>query len=293
MKANKYLAALLTVSVISNLAHVPETKAQTLLTDHFDYTTGDTLGANGWNLINSSGGAATLVVAQDLSYPGFAESSGNAVQLRPNGQDWYKTYTTQSFTTSESGTVFYSFLFKVDNLGLLDATGGYFAGLGNATGASLASTVAVRASGTGFQIGVGKRDSTAMGNFSFANTVFDLNTTILVVGSYNVVAGAINNDFANLWINPTGLGQSTAPTATLTTALSGINDDVISFSSFVLKPQGNASSTQIPASLIFDEVRVGTTWADVAVIPEPSTALMLGLLIASFLLVRHIRRRAA
>jgi hypothetical protein len=268
-------------------------KAQALFTDHFDYPTGNTLGTNGWTLVgNGGGGAATLVVSNNLSYSGFAESSGNAVQLRPNGQDWYRTYTTQSYTTNSTASLYYSFLMRVDDLGNLDTTGGYFAGLGNATGVSLGAPVAIRRAGEGFQLGIGKRD-TDIGDFSFSDTVLSLGQTILVVGSYNLVAGPINNDFASLWIDPTGLGNLNPPPATLNTALSGINDDVISFSSFTLKPQGGNTSTQIPGSLIFDELRVGNSWDEVALVPEPSLThmLMVGLLGSGvFLWVR--RRRA-
>jgi hypothetical protein len=268
-------------------------KAQALLTDHFDYPTGNTLGDNGWNLVGSGGGgAATLVVSNNLSYSGFAESSGNAVQLRPNGQDWYRTYTTQSYTTNSTASLYYSFLMRVDDLGNLDTTGGYFAGLGNATGVSLGAPVAIRRAGEGFQLGIGKRD-TAIGDFSFSDTVLSLGQTILVVGSYNLVAGPINNDFASLWIDPTGLGNLNPPPATLNTAPSGINNDVLSFSSFTLKPQGGTTSTEIPGSLIFDELRVGNSWDEVALVPEPSLThmLMVGLLGSGvFLWVR--RRRA-
>jgi autotransporter-associated beta strand protein len=240
-------------------------KADELLLDHFDYLTGNTLSNYGWQLIPNSGGAATPVVTNNLSYAGFAQSSGNAVQLRPNGQDWYKTFNTQTYTTNDTASLYYSFLMRVDNLGLLSTTGDYFAGFGGTNGLSLGATVAIRAADGGFQLGVGKRDSTAIGSYSWGDTVFSLGSAVLVVGSYNFVGGLINNDTASLWLNPldASFGQSNAPTATLTTALSGINNDVLSFSSFTLKPQGNATSTQIPASLIFDELRVGNTWADV------------------------------
>jgi len=293
MKPTHNAKALLKLSVILTVFLARSVHAQTLLTDHFAYTTGDTLGANGWTLIAASGGVSTPVVAQNLSYSGFAESSGNAVQLRPNGQDWYKTYTTQTYTSDSTASLYYSFLMRVDNLGALDSTGGYFAGLGNATGVSLAATVAIRLSGDGFQLGIGKRDSTAIGSYSFSEATYAVGQTILVVGSYNLVSGPVNNDFASLWIDPTGLGNPTPPVATLNTAFSGINDDVNSFSSYTLKPQGGVGSTQIPGSLIFDELRIGNSWADVAVVPEPSLSqlLILGTLgCGAFLWVR--RRRA-
>ncbi|MEX1115375.1 MAG: hypothetical protein WEB53_08995, partial [Akkermansiaceae bacterium] len=124
MKPTHNTKTLLKLSVILTVFLARSVHAQALLTDHFAYTAGDTLGANGWTLIAGSGGVSTPVVAQNLSYSGFAESSGNAVQLRPNGQDWYKTYTTQTYTTDSTASLYYSFLMRVDNLGALDSTGG-------------------------------------------------------------------------------------------------------------------------------------------------------------------------
>ncbi|MEX1115377.1 MAG: autotransporter-associated beta strand repeat-containing protein, partial [Akkermansiaceae bacterium] len=240
-------------------------RAEPLTSLNFDYQTGDTLGTNGWSLISSSGGVSTPVVAENLNYPDLTRGTGNAVQLRPNGQDWYKTYETQTYTTNSTASLYYSFLMRVDNLGTLNATGGYFAGLGNESGISLGATVAIRLAEGGFQLGIGKRDSTAIGSYSWDSTVFGLGATVLVAGSYNFTTGLVNNDTASLWLNPpaTSFLGSSAPAPTLTTEPSGTNNDVLSFSSFVLKPQGNATSTQIPGSLIFDELRVGNTWADV------------------------------
>jgi len=269
-------------------------KAETLLTDHFDYPAGDNLGSNGWTLIGGSGGASTPVVAQNLSYSGFAESSGNAVQLRPNGQDWYRTYTTQTYSNSSVASLYYSFLMRVDNLGNLNTTGSAFAGLGSPTGGGLGAMVAIRLSGAGggFELGIGKREMD-IANFSFYDFTYTVGQTILVVGSYNLEAGSLNNDTASIWLNPSGLGDLIAPAPTLTNAASSVQD-VQAFGSFVLKPLGtNSTSPLLPASLIFDELRVGNSWSDVAVVPEPSLThmLMVGLLGSGvFLWVR--RRRA-
>jgi len=258
------------------------TASAQLLYDGFNYTTGDTLGSNGWTLIAGSGGAATNVVAQNLSYSGLQPSIGNAVELRPNGQDWTRNYTTQTYTTDDNASIFYSFLIRVDSLGDLDATGGNFASLANPDGtAGQAASVWLRTSGSGYQVGLSKR----LSNPEFDTTVRAVGDTFLIVASYNLVSGPINNDTASLWINPTI--QSTAPSPLLTTPVSGINDDVIEFGTVALRPQGGAGSTQIPGSLIFDEVRVGNTWESVTPIPEPST---LGLLAASMILGLALRR---
>jgi len=261
--------------------------AAPLLTDHFDGSTGNTLGSNGWSLIASSGGAATNVVAQDLSKSGFAASSGNAVQLRPNGQDWYSTYTTQAYDSASNASLYYSFLLRVDDLGSLDATGGFFGGMAAVGGVSgRAAMIGMRLSGTGFQLGVAKRDSTAL---SFDSTVFSTGTTILVVGAYNLVSGNIQNDTASLWINPGSLGAGSAPAATLSAFTTAINNDTQSFSSFVWTPQGTGGSTQIPGSLIVDELRVGNSWADVTPVPEPGTFALVVLAGGAFLARRRRR----
>lgn len=261
--------------------------AAPLLTDHFAGSTGNTLGSNGWSLIASSGGAATNVVAQDLSKSGFAASSGNAVQLRPNGQDWYSTYTTQAYDSASNASLYYSFLLRVDDLGSLDATGGFFGGMAAVGGVSgRAAMIGMRLSGTGFQLGVAKRDSTAL---SFDSTVFSTGTTVLVVGAYNLVSGNIQNDTASLWINPGSLGAGSAPAATLSAFTTAINNDTQSFSSFVWTPQGTGGSTQIPGSLIVDELRVGNSWADVTPVPEPGTFALVVLAGGAFLARRRRR----
>lgn len=273
-------AALLSIAAFSTTP----ARAQ-LLYDGFNYTTGNNLGSNNWNLIASSGGAATNVVAQNLSRTGFGPSIGNAVELRPNGQDWYRTYTPQTFTTSDNASMYYSMLMRVDNIGALDATGGLFTSLADGTGnAGQAASLWLRSSGAGFQVGISKRN----GSPEFQSTVFSIGQTILLVGSYNLVSGPINNDTSSLWINPTALGGVSAPTPSLTTPVSGINDDVISFSSVVLRPQGAAGSTQIPGSLIVDEIRVGTSWAAVTPIPEPATVGLIG---AAFLVILGAARK--
>lgn len=261
-----------------------------LLYDGFDYTTGNTLGSNGWNLIASSGGAATNVVAQNLSMVDFGPSEGNAVELRPNGQDWYRSYTTQSYTTSDNASLYYSFLMRVDSLGALDATGGLFVSLADAAGnAGQSASVWLRSSAGGFQIGVSKRNGSPI----FAAEEFTVGTTVLLAAAYNLVSGPINNDTASLWINPGSLSAGSPPAATLTTPVSGINDDIISFSTVVLRPQGAAGSTQVPGSLIFDEVRVGNSWAVITPIPEPGTTALIGLGLVGALVFRRIRGQRA
>jgi PEP-CTERM putative exosortase interaction domain len=155
---------------------------------------------------------------------------------------------------------------------------------GFATGnTSYAAAVFLQASGGGFQIGVSNRtNSTPV----FSSTVYSLGETVFLVGSYQFNAGT-GDDVSSLWINPSSstFGKVSAPTATLT-ATGGA--DMGALSQFILR--GGATS---PAGT-FDELRIGTSWADVtpAAIPEPSTyAAIVGALALG--VVVYVRRRRA
>jgi len=231
-----------------------------------------------------SGAVATQVVANNLSQSGFAASSGNAVNLVWKGQSWYRTYTAQNYTSSSNDSLFYSFLLRLDSLGSLNNTGGVFGGLASVSGGSGGAMIGLRASGAGYQIGIAKRDFSPL---SFDSTVFSLGQTVLVVGSYNLVSGSVTNDTASLWINPGSLGQASVPTALATSSTA--DGDIQSFASFLWKP--SATATQIPGSLIVDEIRVGNSWAEVTPIPEPTTWGLLILAAGGFLWMR--KRRCA
>ena len=103
--------------------------------------------------------------------------------------------------------------------------------------------------------------------------------TLFVVASVEIVAGAFN-DVSRLWINPSD--DATPATLTDGTFAIGESGTDIGLASIILR--------QSPAPfLTLDEIRVGTEWADVAPVPEPTALAALGLG-AAVLLAR--RRRA-
>ena len=75
---------------------------------------------------------------------------------------------------------------------------------------------------------------------------------------------AASDDVVKLWVNPSGLGDATPPAENATMTNTG-GTDLASISKILIR-QGSATDTP---ELQFDEIRVGTTWAEVT---PPSTA---------------------
>jgi len=194
-------------------------------------------------------------------------------------------------TSVTSGSVYYSFDLRIDSLeGSNNAGGGFFIGLnntGNAATTTNPSAVAARVlaridpndpnptSPTTYNLGIARNRATTAADIPWSGPL-NLGDTLFIVASVEIVDG-LQNDVSRLWIDPTG---DSAP-ATLTDATTGTGTD-IGLASIILR--------QSPAPfLTLDELRIGTEWADVAPVPEP-TGIALGGIVAAGLLAR--RRRA-
>lgn len=216
------------------------------LYEGFDYTADETLGEQvNWN--NLFSGDEVLIETGSLSYPDFHSSSGNSISFNGGGFD-----PQIEFEAVTSGTVYSSFLFKVtDQSAMTDLTdGGYFAFLGNYD-ARLWVRPNPDAAGTTFDIGFGWESSAP----STTTTTYNVGDVILAVISYN-----IDTDELSAWINPSSsdFGADTAPTALLT---STDEADVTSISAFVVRQDSDGETPFIQ----MDELRIGTSWAEVVV----------------------------
>ncbi|MGC3960080.1 MAG: hypothetical protein QM813_19755 [Verrucomicrobiota bacterium] len=258
-----------------NLAGLSDCPGALLFSDNFNYSVSTSLGGQGgW--VNANTGDQVAVVAGNLGVRGLAGASGNRVSFGGAGLDPY-----QSFALTSS-SVYYSFAFQIAELGDLNNTGGYIAGFGTS---SFVSTLWVRKNGVGFDIGIGRTSAATSVSWSAG---YALNDMVFVVGSYQVNAG-VANDLSRLWINPSAssFGAGVAPVASLTTSPS--SSDLSSIARFFLR-QDSAAGT--PNKLYLDELRIGTSWADVtpigAAVPEPSTYLA-GLLLGLPFGVRGVR----
>ncbi len=224
-------------------------------------------------------GSNIVIEAGSLSVPGLNGSTGNSISLGVSTGPNARFNLPNSIL---SGPVYYSFAFRVDDLGALNTSGGFFAAFNNSTGTqsnvpmAVAACVQTRLSGTGFNVGL----KGAQGGSVFDTAVYSVGQTVFVVGEYTINTTSSTDDTASLWINPSSatFGSANAPTPTLTTISGGdiANDSI---ASFIFFRRGSGNTGLEPAALTADELRIGTNWASVTppaaitVIPTLNAAL--------------------
>ncbi len=230
-----------------------------LITEPFNYTAHATNGLaaqSGGVWFNVNTGDSVLVDAGSLSYTGFAASTGNKIKFDGAGIDPQRTFTSQT-----TGTIYYSFLLNCTSLtGITSTTGGYFTGFRGGGSTTFGNVIWIKNNGgSSYYIGISPRSSGGTPVQTYTATSYPLNTTILIVASYQYVIGT-PNDIVKLWINPSsGSFGGSEPTADLTITNNATGGDLTSIDGVFLR---QAAATDIPF-LQMDEERVGTTWASV------------------------------
>ncbi len=243
--------------------------------DPFNYTVGlalpglTTAQGQTWNSAGAAGAAITIT---NDSLP-IASASGNRILFGAATGPSARISVNGPVT---NGTLYYSFAFKVLDLGQLSAGGGFFAAFNNSAGNQpgtptvIGAGVQVHAAGNGFEIGLKKA---ASGSVYDSSQSFTTNDTIFVVGSYTINTASANDDVANLWINP---AQSTfnanAPPPPTLTSSSGGDITTNQIASFVFFRRGDANLALQPATMLADELRVGPSWASVTPVVPPATS---------------------
>lgn len=231
------------------------TKAAVIYADSFDYTVGTALiDSASWDPANA--GTAPSIASGSLSISGLA-SSGNKVSI---GSGNIQEAIASLGSSTNSGTVFFSFQVS---LTAQPTTTTYSFALSTA-GTSYSTVVWLQASGSGYNVGLSNRSSGVTPTYD--PSVISLNTTIFLVGSYTF-NGAAGDDTSALWINPSSatFGGS-APTATLT---SSGGTDMSTINQFLIRGTSGSPSSE------FDELKIGTSYADVTtvVVPEASSLM--------------------
>ncbi len=158
-----------------------------------------------------------------------------------------------SFNVQISGTVYLSFLIRVDSLSA-SATEGFNICLDEGGGSTNLNTKIYikKINSSTFNIGIKKCD----GIVKYSPAVYSKNTTYLVMCSYTFVSG-LNNDISRLYVSTSGV-PATEPAAPATADTSGVDiDDIgeICLNNSFIQSGLQGSSVKI------DGIRIGTSWS--------------------------------
>lgn len=274
MKAIRTLLCLSVASIYPSL----NSQASPLYQDGFNYTAGDQLGtASTTPPWTGTPNPNSVIGSGNLTYSGLQDLGGNDLILNSGASQGAPESAALSSSIT-TGSVYYSFLVQCTSL---PSANTYLTALTPASkpGPNGNTTDALdfyaRNSGSGWEVGL----RTSAGSATFGSTVLSLNTTYLVVLEYTF------NGSATLYLDPTAGGSQ--PAATLTQTPTSWVTDV---SDVGFKAQ---TATTI-GNFLFDNMMVGTTWADVTPVPtatpEPGTLALSGLGVIGLIAARRLRR---
>jgi hypothetical protein len=206
-------------------------------------------GQGGW-VLNS--GTSASVETGNLDVAGLASSTGHRITWRAASMSLRLPLN----TNLSSGTVYFSFSMRVDNLGGSFTGAGVLGGFTTGTTTSFGTKVDIRTNAAGgFNLGTSKPGAATL---VWSTNQYQPGETIFIVGRY-VFNAALGDDVSSLWINPNPgtFGANTPPPPTLVT--SG-GTDLAQIDRFFYRA---GSGTTTPEKLITDELRVGFSWASV------------------------------
>ncbi len=230
----------------------------TLMTENFTAAAGTALTSAGWTISGSSTVNVVSIVQPGLTFSGYPSSDiGNAARLNTNGQDVF-----QPFASVNSGSVYLSFMMKVDSA----KTGDYFIALspiGSQT--NYLARLHVKSSGAGFTVGISKQAETAGGN-TYGTTVYSFGSTYLVVVKYEFVPGGTTNDAISVYVFSSLFPTSEPGTPAIGPYTNATRDDAGDLGNVTLR-QGSAAAAPY---LTIDGIRVSTGWPGTTTFVRPT-----------------------
>ena len=215
----KKIFTLLSLSLIITAA-----KAQIVMGENFDYSTGALTTAGGANVsggnwvTNTGTGNFLQVTAGSLSYPNYHTNPApgsnklSTVATGSSAEDAYRAFTSQT-----TGTVYGSALVQVNDLTTTlantDANGDYVLAFLPSTSTSNYTARVMFRKGVGANtVNIGIRSHTSAPT-SWAPADYPTGQALLIIFGYEFISGA-TNDVAKLWVNPAYSATEPAPLAT-------------------------------------------------------------------------------
>ncbi|HMP81182.1 MAG TPA: immunoglobulin domain-containing protein [Verrucomicrobiota bacterium] len=232
----------------SGLVFLCGARAASYYEDRFNYPTGAlaTVGSiAGWQ--NTSPAVTVTSNSLNGSLLGLAASFANKVTTITSGTGGaFNQFANPGII---SGSVYFSFLLKVNSSTGISAGGQPLVGLvREGSSSSLYTDVMLRLTEANVQAGIRKVSGAA----EWFPTPLAIGNVHLIVGKYEFI-GSGNNDVVSLWVNPTSLGGS-QPAPYITFSTGGDGNDSRGIGRVYI--YGGASAD-------LDELRIGNSWADV------------------------------
>lgn len=277
------------VLLVLNLA--TSTRAGLLAYEPFDYTAGSALtgqtGGFGFSDAWSTSAGTAIIQAPGMNYPGLPTLGGTlyiegTAGASPNGS--VAIFRTLASPRGDDGTTTWISFLHI-RTGQKSGTFGPDGGPSYLRPVNFSLFNSTLASGQErLAIGEGTRNTGAtlpdtdvwglVERGGVNNPLTSWTTAPLDVESWAVVRidhGADNLDTAWLWVNP---GTDSEPSiATAMATMTGIDLAFNRIRPFAGNP--TTQSENIGAQGLMDEIRIGTTWADMLLVPEPSSLSLL------------------
>lgn len=226
-----------------------------LMDDFTSYTSGDVNNQGGWTRGSGSGVNLTVATASPLSANlGYACAGGNGSSggtylsspaYTGSGTNRYNASFGSGFAMATAGNAcYYSMLI---NVSAATANDSYTFSIN--TGSNYVGRMFIRTNSTGFQLGVSKNSNTAV--YATTPTMYNFNTTYLVVVRYLVVSGT-SNDQVHLWVNPSLTSEPSTSSGVEVTTSGSSDPSTGTYSNFSWQ-----CATGAP-TLTFDGLRVSS-----------------------------------
>jgi pectate lyase len=250
--------------LIAALVCAHEVRAALLLEEPFPYAPGTLSGQGDW-----SGGSGTTVSAGSLTFPGLRDPTvtSNKATLPVTASTAFKPFATTPLT---NGAVYLSFILRQTTL-TTSTTGGTLAGLDDdgavtTSNGRVAAALAVhlkQTNSTRYLLGIrkGQGSSGAGGGSDVFHTAasFATGEVVFVVAKYTFLPGA-GDDTVALWVNPDpGSFGASEPPPNIAETTTGNASDAPGLRYVFLR----CNSSTVTGVNEVDNVRVGTSWADV------------------------------